>query len=244
MYTLGRCCQNLYGVRESRLYHHTMSGERGFLTQTDREFLTGEHEYTGENAKQQRYERRQAIAERTRQAFYDFALLYDVLDEHERNRIFDIEPIHDDVDEYNEFREALASTVAFLYRSLEGDIDTDTVRSRSFRVPFERVLTEGLKRGEADRYDREHTTKHRVNVDYGGVELVESSDPATLERGLRKIAERKRHELTEAEMSAILGQYEPDGITDKIDGGGGYERLNERIKELREQPNDTDDVDE
>jgi len=213
-----------------------MSGERGFLTQTDREFLTGEHEYTGENAKQQRYERRQAIAERTRQAFFDFALLYETLDEHERNRIFDIGPIHDDVDQHNEFRDALASTVAFLYRSLEGDIDTDTVRTRSFRVPFERVLTEGLKRGEADRYDREHTTKHRVEVDYGGVEVVETGDPATLVRGLRKLARHRRHELTEAEMSAILCHYEPGGIRDMLDGEGkGFARLNERIEELREE---------
>lgn len=213
-----------------------MSEEKGFLTEVDRAFLTGEKEYTGDNAKQLRYQRRQAIAERTRQAFHDFALLYDVLDEHERNRIFNIEPIHDDVDQYMEFRDALASTVAFLYRSLEGDIDSDTARTRPFRVPFEYVLTEGLKRGEADRYDQEHATKHRVDVDYGGVELVETGDPARLARGVRKIAKGKRHELTEVEMSSILSAYEPGGTMDILDDGQkGYAKLDERIQQLRDE---------
>jgi len=63
--------------------------ENGFLTNTDKAFLRGEKEY---ETKQGRYDRRRAIAERTRQAFRDFALLCDELNEDERNRIFDVGP--------------------------------------------------------------------------------------------------------------------------------------------------------
>lgn len=63
--------------------------ENGFLTNTDKAFLRGEKEY---ETKQGRYDRRRAITERTQQAFRDFALLCDELDEHERNRIFDVGP--------------------------------------------------------------------------------------------------------------------------------------------------------
>lgn len=216
------------------------------LTAAQRDFLKkSEEERKTDYSRQSRSHHRREIAKRTRQAFHDFALLYEVLDELERNRIFDIGPLHDNVDEHNEFQDALASTVAFLYRSLEGEPATlanwDETRTPEFRVPFEHVLTEGLKRGEADRYNQNHATKHRIKVDYGGVELVEGGDPAALERGLRKLADRKHHELTEAEMSGILYHYEPDGPLDILDGDGGYNRLNERVKELREQSNDGDD---
>ena len=205
------------------------------LTGAQRAFLRkSEDEREADYSRQARSHHRRQIADRTRQAFHDFALLYDELDEDERNRIFDIEPIHDDVDGYNELRDALASTVAFLYRSLEGDVDSDTVRNRPFRVPFETVLTEGLKRGEADRYD--WGRKSRVEVDYGGVEVIETTDPAALERGLRKLAARRRHELTESEMASILWHYEPDGIVDMLDGEKrGFSKLDERISELRDE---------
>ena len=216
------------------------------LTAAQRDFLKkSEEERKTDYSRQSRSHHRREIAKRTRQAFHDFALLYEVLDELERNRIFDIGPLHDNVDEHNEFQDALASTVAFLYRSLEGEPATlaglaeGGREPQSFRVPFERVLTEGLKRGAADRYNQDHATKHRIKVDYGGVELVEGGDPAALERGLQKLADRKHHELTEAEMSGILYHYEPDGPLDMLDGG--YNRLNERVKELREQSNDGDD---
>lgn len=63
-----------------------MSKDRGFLTEVDREYLRGEKEYTGDNAKQMRYQRRQSIRERTANAFRDFALLYLDLpaEEHEK----------------------------------------------------------------------------------------------------------------------------------------------------------------
>lgn len=64
-----------------------MSGGKGFLTETDRKYLRGEKEYTGENAKQMRYQRRQSIRDRTANAFRDFALLYHDLPPEERRKV-------------------------------------------------------------------------------------------------------------------------------------------------------------
>lgn len=206
------------------------------MTTTDREFLTGEKEYTGDHAKQSRYQRREGIAKRTRAAFADFALLYEQLDEAERNRIFDIEPIDEDPDQYNELQGALASTIAFLYRSLEGEIHNDAVDRRAFRVPFEDVFIEGVKRGEADRRDQDSVRKHRVDVDYGGVDVVEVGNPASLERAVRKIATHRHHELTEGEMASIIWHFEPDGVSDMLTGEReGFGRLDDRIDELRDE---------
>lgn len=217
-----------------------MSDEKGFLTEVDREFLTGEKEYTGKNSKQLRYQRREAIADRTRQAFHDFALLFDVLDQHERDRIFDVTPIDQGDDEYNEFRDALASTIAFLYYSLEGDLERDSPKNtddrlkRLTRPGFGSVLEEGLKRGETARQPRDMSTQ-RIGVKYDGVEVHELGNAANLERGLRKIADSRRHELTEEEMSSIIANYEPGGVADIMtDKPKGFARLDERIQELRD----------
>jgi len=209
-----------------------MSDERGFLTATDRAFLRGEKEY---ETKQSRYQRREAIAGRARAAFDDFAFLYDVLDEHERNRIFDVVDGVGDIDwaenpmGWTDFQEAIATTIAFLYRSLEGDVNTDVPNTRP---SFEQVLTEGLKRGEADRYDRD---VYGVKVDYGGVAVVKEPPASVAVRGIQKIRDDRLHELTEAEMLAVLGSYKPDGVIDSLnrddfEGSKGYARLQEAIE--------------
>lgn len=65
----------------------TKKEDNAMLTQTDREFLRGETEYTGENAKQMRYERRDQIRRRVRQSLKDFTLLFDHVDEEEAVKI-------------------------------------------------------------------------------------------------------------------------------------------------------------
>lgn len=208
-----------------------MSEERGFLTKVDREFLTGEREYTGENAKQQRYERREAIAARTRAAFRDFQLLYETLDEHERNRIFDVgDDVISDKDLINEFHSALVDTLAFIYLSLETEVESDTLHYRSFRVPFNAILQQAVKKGEVDRYDRElfHTM---VKVEFN-VEVKEGIDPHTSDRAIEKIADMRFNELTEEEMFSLLFSYDP---LRTIHEGRDYTALDERIQNKRDE---------
>lgn len=64
--------------------------QNAMLTDTDREFLlAGGGYYTGENAKQMRYERRSNIRNRIRETLLDFTLLFEHLEERERAKIFE-----------------------------------------------------------------------------------------------------------------------------------------------------------
>ena len=207
--------------------------ENGFLTDRDKAFLrsnaNGDDYYTGENAKNQRYETREVIAERARQAFHDFALLYDTLDQHERDRIFDVADDVTDHDAVNDFHSALVDTVAFLYLSLEGEAGTDTVlhRERSFQVPFDAILTQGVKRGEISRYEKERLN-NMVNVEFG-VDVTEGTDYLRTQRAVDKIARSRFSELTEEEMYSLLFLYDLDVMN------GGYARLEEQVAEKREE---------
>ncbi|WP_331235138.1 hypothetical protein [Natronorarus salvus] len=210
-----------------------MSDEYGFLTHTDRRFLIGKKEYTGENAKQQRYQRREAIAARARQAFHDFALLYDSVDEHERDRIFDVGDDVTDYDAINGFHDALVDTLAFIYLSLEGEVGSNTIlhRGRSFSVPFDTILTQAVKKGEISRYDREMLGS-MVSVEFD-VDVREGADSLRTERAMDKIVRNRFNELTEEEMYSLLYSYAPGGALEVL-GSGGYTRLDERVREKRD----------
>ncbi|WP_331234453.1 hypothetical protein [Natronorarus salvus] len=67
-----------------------MDGRRNaMLTTEDRRWLTGEKSYSGEHAKQQRYQRRRDIRDRVRTSIRDFSILVEHLEEAERRRIFE-----------------------------------------------------------------------------------------------------------------------------------------------------------
>lgn len=202
-----------------------MSKGNGFLTGADRDFLNGEKEYTGKHAKQNRYKRREGIAKRTRAAFADFALLYDQLDESERNRIFGVDQpdnmgvpiptrgLYGDI----------INTVAFLYLALEGEQDSSTTADRWFSVPFERVLKQGVKSGERRRYGR------HVLVEVGDLEVdVRTNlDPGTVEAAIDKLARQEYDSLTESEMFTVLFRF------GEIHGDESYARLADRVDERR-----------
>jgi hypothetical protein len=115
--------------------------ENGFLTERDRQFLTGEKEYTGENAKQMRYQARRAIRERTRAAFDDFALLCDVLEDQEWGKIFSGEPKSP---ERAKLEDDVADVIKFLYVGMGGE--------SGFRRPLKLGVSNGeVALGNTDR---------------------------------------------------------------------------------------------
>lgn len=107
-----------------------MSGEKGCLTKTDREYLRGEKEY---DSKQARYSRRKSIRDGVRGALRDFRLLADELDDEEREQIFDVEPRSD---ELRELIQDVSKTVEFLYAGMGGE------------AGFRRPLKTGVANGE------------------------------------------------------------------------------------------------
>lgn len=208
-----------------------MSDEKGFLTDTDREFLRGEKEYSGENAKQMRYQRRRAIRDRTRGAFRDFSLLFETLDEKERNKIFDVGDDVEDLEALNEFRESLASTISFIYLSLEGEAGSDAIWRRSFRTPFEVILNKGVSKAEVERHPHDEMFSFSVTVDFEvNVVKPEIND---VESAIDKIARHHEYELSEKELRAIV-----HGPSRGLMSGGLHEladRVSKRRKEIEEE---------
>jgi len=195
------------------------------LTGADRDFLNGEKEYTGKHAKQNRYKRREGIAKRTRAAFEDFALLYDQLDETERNRIFDVEPSCGRPMPNQGLFGDLIDTIAFLYLGLEGELHSPVTANRAFSVPFERVIQSGIRKGEKRRYGRRVV----VEVDGPEVDVKTNIDGNMVDAAIDKIARQSYSELTHSEMFAVLFRF------GEIHGDESYSRLADRVEERREE---------
>jgi hypothetical protein len=197
------------------------------LTAAQRDFLEkSEEERKTDYSRQSRSHHRREIAKRTRQAFHDFALLYEVLDEHERNRIFDVDEPGDEREQTEPFYNALIDTIAFLYLSLEGEVGSDGNLTRSFSMPFDSVLSFGVKRGEKARHPERElllvTSDFEVDVNYG-------VDPYKFKRAIDKLARQEYSELTEREMFEILFRF------GEMYGRESYTRLTERIQDRREE---------
>lgn len=231
-----------------------MSGNKGFLSRADRPYLRGEKQY---KSKQQRYDRRESIRTRTRAAFHDFALLArtEVLDETERNKIFD-----PPADEVTELMKAMIETVAFLYHALEGEAGSNAVDwDRTFRYPFGQVLEAGVRHGEV--YRRQHTQSKpfsgRVDVTF---EVdVTRNQPADWSRVVEDLVKNEGRGLTDRELRATLTHAVRDTVRDgrepTIDGepledaiddyhGSGLHGLAEDVKQRAKELNRESDAGE
>lgn len=145
-----------------------MSDERpnAMLTKTQRAFLKGEKEYTGDSARQQRYERRQAIKERVRHTMLDFQLLFEMWDERGTGEIFGESPsdgesgngisallglLYSETHEHARFKNLLLRGVQRGVERIEGDTN-DMIRvdfdvERVARVDVKEALERYRKRG-------------------------------------------------------------------------------------------------
>lgn len=91
------------------------SKPNGILTKADREFLTAEGGYyTGEHARQSRYQRRRDIRQRIVQSILDFSFIASHLGEDERRKIFENPGKHTAGDEFD-FDAGVGSLLAWLY---------------------------------------------------------------------------------------------------------------------------------
>jgi hypothetical protein len=207
-----------------------MSNEEGFLTSVDRAFLEGEKEYTGKNAKQQRYERREAIAARARQAIRDFALLYVELDEHERNRILSVgDPNHVDTREtINTLHRSLAKTIAFLYLLVEGEVGAENLPFPWIAVRFKDLLDMAIDMAERKRHP---DAGRGLVVDVDLTVEVSRHAPIFIDNAIEKIAQDRDKALSGAEARAVIRKYMPSH--DRVEGG--WEALADRIEKAREE---------
>lgn len=116
-----------------------MTAHKGFLTDADKEFLRGEKEYSGENAAQMRYQRRQAIRERTRNACRDFSLLLDELEPEEVAKIF---PFGEGTQDTEDVYDGMADALALFFVSF---FDREDVSEVGARQMIDMVVREGIE---------------------------------------------------------------------------------------------------
>lgn len=172
-----------------------MADSKGFLTSTDREFLRGKKEY---DSKQSRYDRRQAIRERTRAAFHDFSLLYETLDRSERNKIFA------PADESHSLFRAMIDTMAFLYHALEGDVDSNQAHQHPFPYPFDQLLRTGVRHGEISRHASATGGSWGGHVDVDFSVEIQEPHKTDHERVIEDLAKNEGRGLTERELRTAV----------------------------------------
>lgn len=213
------------------------------LTTEDRRWLTGEKEYEGEHAKQQRYQRRRDIHERVYNSILDWTILFDHFEERQRTKLFedaktapderpenDESPGHDDssADEEppgdDEFSAGLRDALAFvLYNT--GIVDAMGDGGGAHETPAERLLFEAIYRaGSRDGILVEDVDLEIVAVDRPLTAVLED-----LERG---------RDLSPAELRLILESDEVETarvqecVRELVIGGrsGNDEVTNEKVE--------------
>lgn len=197
-----------------------MPDQPGFLTAADQAFLRGEQAY---DSKQGRYQRQQSIRERTRQAFHDFVLLYDELDETEREKIFaplvdglyhpDASPNSnaeppEDYQTAVRLKGGLQATIAFIYLGLWPTV-----------VPFDDLVTAAVFQSEKERHNR------FVDVT---VSIEETEPFGAIESAISKLEVGAVDELAYTEMQLLLAFVQhPETYPDTDARTEAIDRLND-----------------
>ena len=105
--------------------------DRGILTPSDREFLLGRKtDYTDHSKKQ----KRNRIRRRVRNAILDFTILFEHLDDRDRETVFD--PENDERDAYTQ---GIVDMLAFLHLGTMG-----------YSTPFKDMLAKGVGKAEQE----------------------------------------------------------------------------------------------
>lgn len=167
------------------------------LTTEDRRWLTGSKTYEGEHATQQRYQRRRDIRDRLYNSLLDFSIVFEHLEESEREKLF-----RDDeggVATDPELERGVRDGLAFLLYSTgitesmdhESDMETDA----------QRLLRDAVREvGRTDDYVVEE------------VSLDVQARPATRSQLLQKLVDGE--ELSMSELATLLDSESID--TDEI----------------------------
>lgn len=219
------------------------------LTQDQREFLRrtlrGEEVYEGTNAGQQRYQMRNRIRERVRASICDFSLLFEALDERDRDHIFNPGATGEPIEEFEAFENGVIDTIAFLYLCTVGGSKVERTQERTFVAAFDILLDRGVSRAEVRRRGEE-PSEDLVDVDFS----VTFTDPSVIDpAGIAyKLAEGDAYDISDSELRAFVlrsmvdGDFAPGEVFGRIEHYTTH-LLREREKnEDMETQGETDDT--
>lgn len=170
---------------------------RGLLNERERRYLLGQTDI--EPHTQPERDIRATIRNRLTHAIYDFALLFDHLEDRDLAQVFDAR-----ADDAAELRTALEEMLGFLYRA-----------SIDFHPPFHYLAKEGIQRAELTHFDR----YVKASID---VEPTAPIDPGAIKQ---KMASDRPERLTPEEAQWIAETVVASGDFSFADLDDAHEHL-------------------
>lgn len=169
---------------------------RGILTPSDRDFLLGRKtDYTEHSEKQ----KRNRIRRRVRNAVLDFSILFEYLEERDRETVFD-----PDDEERDAYTQGITDMLAFLHLGTMG-----------YYTPFKDMLAEGVGKAE----QRLAGSNYRmVDVEFN----VEPVGQINVDEVVEKLEDEAFAELTDEELRAFVrlltmsDSFSPDEAGEEI----------------------------
>lgn len=172
--------------------------DRGVLTPSDREFLLGRKtDYTDHSKKQ----KRNRIRRRVRNAILDFTILFEHLDDRDRETVFDPDDAERDA-----YTRGIVDMLAFLHLGTMG-----------YSTPFKDMLAQGVSKGEQALAGSDY---RMVNVEFN----VDPVGRIDVDEVVEKLDEGRFEEITDGELRAfarLLAESEdfsPVPLRDEIKG--------------------------
>ncbi|GAB7021221.1 hypothetical protein [Halostagnicola sp. A-GB9-2] len=182
---------------------------RGILTPSDRDFLLGRKtDYTDHSKKQ----KRNRIRRRVRNAVLDFSILFEYMEERDRNTVFD-----PDDEERDAYTQGITDMLAFLHLGTMG-----------YHTPFKDMLSEGVGKAE----QRLAGSNYRmVNVEFN----VDPVGQIDVDEVVEKLEDEEFAQLTDEELRAFVrlltmsDEFSPDDAREEI-----KDRVDEYTKKINE----------
>jgi len=179
---------------------------RGILTPSDRDFLLGRKTDYTEHSKKQK---RNRIRRRVRNAILGFSLLYECLEDRDRQTVFD--PDDEDREAYTR---GITDMLAFLHLGTMGYV-----------TPFKDMLSEGVAKSEQRLAGSDY---RMVRVDFN----VEPVGQIDVDEVVEKLENDEFAELTDEELRAFVRLLT---ISDSFSPEEAGEEIKDRVDEFAEK---------
>ncbi|SIR64223.1 hypothetical protein [Natronorubrum thiooxidans] len=179
---------------------------RGILTPSDRDFLLGRKtDYTDHSKKQ----KRNRIRRRVRNAVLDFSILFEYLEERDRQTVFD--PDDEDRDAYTQ---GITDMLAFLHLGTMG-----------YYTPFKDMLSEGVGKAEQQLAGSNY---RMVNVEFN----VEPVGQIDVDEVIDKLENEEFAQLTDEELRAFVRLLT---MSESFSPEAARENIQDRVDEFSQQ---------
>ncbi|MDQ2049474.1 hypothetical protein RBH26_03155 [Natronolimnohabitans sp. A-GB9] len=179
---------------------------RGILTPSDRDFLLGRKtDYTDHSKKQ----KRNRIRRRVRNAILDFSILFEYMEERDRETVFD-----PDDEERDAYTQGITDMLAFLH-----------LGTRGYHTPFKDMLSEGVGKAEQQLAGSNY---RMVNVEFN----VEPVGQIDVDDVIEKLENEEFAQLTDEELRAFVRLLT---MSDGFSPEATREEIKDRVDEFSER---------